>query len=305
MDQAQLEQSLNVIKSKPVDPLMQLSEAEIARAVNIKASVEQDDRIQNRSDFEYVQYALTNLNETVEQVLERVYLVQCFRQEYRLNDTPEEGAEFLRKWSLMCPGLILAVDHLPIHKNYTVTIDMSKLLPKEQIKTDEDLRVYMAGHYYYWNSLYPNFMAIRQGWTWVVECEGTTMASLDPELIEKSGHHLFKSYPKNEKSIFVLNTSTTINIWWSLFKRFVPADQRAKYHLGYQIEGFEGRRIDGLYKMPTEEAGRQRMISHVHEFLTLRKKNEAEFSLVGAALQIMTPEEVHQVIANQNDRMAD
>ncbi|CAB9498172.1 expressed unknown protein [Seminavis robusta] len=302
MDREQLEHSLNVIKAKPVDPLMQLTEVEIARAVNIKASVEQDDRIQNLSDFEYVQYALTNINETVEQVLERVYLMQCFRQEYRINDTPKEGAKLFHEFSLMCPGHMLAVDHLPFQQNYTKTMDMAKLLPKEQIRTDEDLRVYMAGHYYHWNSMYPNFMAIRLGFTLVCECEGTTMASFDSELFEKSGHHLFKSYPQNTKNVFVLNPSTTINFWWALFKRFLRDDQKGKYHLGYQIPGFEGRRIDGLYKMPTEEAGRQRMISHVHEFLTLRKKNEADFSLLGAALQVMTLDEVHQVITNQNDQ---
>ncbi|CAB9519162.1 expressed unknown protein [Seminavis robusta] len=303
MDREQLEQSLNVIKAKPIDPLMQLTREEIARAINVMANVEQDERIQNRSDFEYVQYALTNLNETVEQVLERVYLMQCFRQEYKINNTPEEGANFLHNFSIMCPGLLLGVDHLPLQESYSVAIDIAKLLPKEQIRTDEDLRVYMAGHYYYWTSLYPNFMAIRQGFTMVCECEGTTMASFDPELFEKSGHHLFKSYPKKEKNVFVLNTSTVINMWWALFKRFLRADQRGKYHLGYQVPGYEGRRIDGLYKMPTEEAGRQRMVSHVHEFLTLRKKNEIEFCLLEAALQVMTLEEVHRVVTNQNDQM--
>ncbi|CAB9519164.1 expressed unknown protein [Seminavis robusta] len=303
MDPEQLEQSLNVIKSKPIDPLMQLTEMEIARAVIIKASVERDNRLQNRSDFEYVQYALTNLNETVDQVLERVYLMQCFRQEYRINDTPEDGVEFIHKLSLMCPGLLLAVDPLPFQHNYTAAVDMAKFLPEEQIRTDEDLRVYMGGTYYQWNSLYPNFMAIRQGWTMVCECEGTTMASLDPELIEKLGHHLFKSYPKNQKNVFLLNTPTAINMWWALFKKFVPYDQKGKYHLGQQIEGFEGHRIDGLYKTPTEEAGRQKMISHVHEFLTIRKKNEADFCLMEAALQILTLEEVHLVIANQKAQM--
>ncbi|CAB9504841.1 expressed unknown protein [Seminavis robusta] len=299
MDREEVAQSLNVIKSKPVDPLMLLSEQELARAVDIKASVEADARLQNRSDFEYVQYALTaELEESLEQVLERIYLMQCFRQEYKIHDNAKEGAEVVHKLSLLCPGVWLAVEHVSQQQNYMLVLDFAKLLPKEQIKTDDDLRTYLAALYYLQNSVLPNFVAIREGWTIMCECEGAGFGSFDAEFFDKIMHHLFKAYPKNQKDVFILNSPSVVSLWWGLWKRILTKEQQERHHLGHQIQGFEGRRIDELYKIPTAEDGRQRMINNVYQYLQLRKRKEAEFSLIEAAVRAMTPDEVHHVIAN-------
>ena len=76
------------------DPTMRITRTERERALEIKEAVEADHRLTNLSDFEYAQYALSTGEESLERIRERVYIIQCFRDEYRLGDTIEEGILF-------------------------------------------------------------------------------------------------------------------------------------------------------------------------------------------------------------------
>ena len=49
--------------------------------------------------------------------------------------------------------------------------------------------------------------------------------------------------------------------------------------MDHKIEGYEGRRLDVLYKQPTQEAAHQKMILKVFGLLQQRQQNESSFSL--------------------------
>ena len=261
-----------------MDTTMQLSIAEINRALEIKRAVEADDRVVPISDFSYVQYALTSGEESIECICERVYLMQCFREEYRIHDTVNEGVDLILAATVNHPGYLLAVEHLVSTQNYARILDLAAFYPSS-VKTDENLRVVMGYNYYVWQAVFPNFQAIRNGMTTIVECMDTTFDNFDHDVLEKLMVHLYKPYPKNQLEFFFVNSPTVVNIIWGLMKRTVPFRERRKYILGHHVPGFEGRRIDALYKLPNEDVARVRLLNSVLFLLRLREKNEVSFSL--------------------------
>ena len=75
-----------VDKREEEDKVLQLRRTELERALAIKQAVEQDMRIHHKSitDFDYVQWSLTTGEDSLEVVVEKVYLMQCFRDEYKI-----------------------------------------------------------------------------------------------------------------------------------------------------------------------------------------------------------------------------
>lgn len=85
--------------------------------------------------------------------------------------------------------------------------------------------------------------------------------------------------PNKPKEVFFSNPPSTICFLFGLFKRyFLDRDTRTA-QLGVCVPGLEGQRLDLLYKMPTEEVARQRMLLNARQLLTLRYYNERTFAL--------------------------
>ncbi|CAB9515744.1 expressed unknown protein [Seminavis robusta] len=254
---------------------MLLTEEERNRALEIKAAVEADDRIRNLSDFEYVHYALTRKSpeETMESLTHRVYMMQCFREEYRIQDTFEEGLELIHQYTQQQPGLVIDVQLLASSYNYLSVEDFAKFNPRA-VKTHEDYRIFTGGSFYMLQARQPNFAAIREGMPSMVECEGASFANFDSHVTERYQHEFFLHYPYKMKEVFLLNSPTVVNVFFALIKRFLSEETAKAFHLGHQVEGLEGQRIDTFYNTPTRN-----MIRKVLEALQIRYKNQEEFSL--------------------------
>ncbi|CAB9509163.1 expressed unknown protein [Seminavis robusta] len=264
---------------------MKLSPEEKARAIGIRAAIREDGRLKDSkiSDFLCVQYALTaKPEECLERICDKAFLLQSFRKEYKICGSVEEGIELVNQYSLQHPGNWLATEYIPFQKNYLVVQDLATFLPSEQVKTDEHKRIFLGAVYYQWNSQFPDFQAIREGFSQLIECEGTNCSFLDPELTEIAFEHFFKGYPLKPREVVFLNAPGIVNVWCGLWKRFLPTHEHNKYHLGLQLEGMEGRRIDVLYKCPNEEEARQRMVRNTGRFLRLRHRNEERFHLASS-----------------------
>lgn len=263
------------------DPTMQLLPEEKERALEIKAAVEVDQRVQNLTDYEYVQYALTTTGDALENVRERVYRMQAVREEYGITDDATQGVQLYHQMTMQHPGMFLAVDYLPQSDNFIIVLDYAAFVPP---KTDEEYRIFMAGFYYLHQATNSNFRAIRVGVSCLVECSGAEYRNLDLGFFEKFAMQSFGLYPMNVLEEFYLNSESTITLALSIMKRFLPQRIQKKIHLGHRIEGLEGTRIDVLYKTPTEEAARERMVLEVLKLLTLRYQHQKNFSLSEARL---------------------
>lgn len=260
------------------DPTMYLSPAEEARALEIKEAVEADHRLASLSDFEYVHWALTTVGESMECVLDRVFRMQCFCGEYKLSDTLEEGIILFFQHTKAHPGHMLAMEYLPSSENYIAISDYAAFYPGS-IKTDEQFRIFMGGNFYQLQAQQPNFRAIRNGVSLMVECQDSSFENLDAGLQERYMVELFATYPQKLKEWFWVNSATVANMTCALWRRFLRPNMKDKFIMGHQIPGLDSRRLDTIYCVPTPEAANERMMLKALKFLALRYQNQKKFRL--------------------------
>lgn len=260
------------------DPTMHLSPAEQARALEIKEAVEADHRLASLSDFECVQWALTTVGESTESVLERVFRMQCFRGEYKLSDTLEEGIVLFFQHTKTHPGHMLAMEYLPSSENYIAVSDYAAFYPAS-IKTDEQYRIFMGANFYQLQAQQPNFRAIRNGVSLMVECQDSSFENLDVGLQERYMVELFASYPQKLKEWFWVNSATVANMTCALWRRFLRPNMKDKFFMGHQIPGIEEQRLDDIYCVPNPAESNERMMLKALKFLALRYQNQKKFRL--------------------------
>jgi CRAL/TRIO domain len=257
------------------DPVtMLLSAQELRMAHDIKRAVEADAELTNLTDFEYVQYALTHPtindgNIPISQILQFVAKMQAFREEYDIHESVEEGEACVAELSLLLPGLFLGIHYLPSSGNCISINDWAAFYPAA-IKTREQYASYFRGSYYRFQCMNPTFLAIREGMSSLFECDGVKSQNFDFRLFEQTYAELYQSYPKRYKEVFFVNSPSVVNMAYGLWKRYMSKNMKETFHLGFQINGLEGYRIDSLFKTPTEEQGRLLMIKRVKELLTVR-----------------------------------
>lgn len=273
-----------------------LTQDELERALELKSAAEKETSLENLSDFEYVQYAIahpTAEGTSVETLLQHMHAMQCFRQEYKITDTAQEGLDLYQESTLQHPGLFLAVEYLSDSGNFITIDDWAGFFPA-QIRSNKNRRILMASLYYRYQVVCATFLAIRQGIAAMAECEGCGFHNLDANFHEAVMYELFQCYPKRHKEILFLNSPTVINVAHSLWKKYMTQDMKNAFRLGYQIQGMEGRRIDELFKMPTPEAARQTMLSNVKSFLELRYDNQKNFVLPATADDVVRQQQQEQ-----------
>lgn len=268
-----------------IDPAMMLSQGEKNRALQIKTAVEEDNQLQNLTDFDYVQYALACRGESLEQIRERVYLQQAFKQEYNLTDDADQGIQIYQQFLVQQPYFMLVIEYLPSTLNYISICDLAELFPS-RIQTQEQYRVVLGGFFYKYQCMNTDFQAIRTGISSLVECKDASFDNLSSAFLDKLGAELLRHYPYNTKEVMFVNSATVANMIYGLFKRILPARLTEKFQLGHTVDGMEmgGQRIDGLYKTPTPELAQQRMLGKVLQYLTKRYHHRDTFSLANATV---------------------
>ena len=259
---------------------MNLSQEEIDRALEIKVAICSDPNLNNLTDYEYVQYALSlpASEEPISTVLEYAYAMQSFREEYRIQDTLEEGVELFREHLNQHPGFFLAVEYVPNPGNF-IAIDDVVAFDPAVLCGYKERRIGMGGFYYKFQCVSSTFQAIRSGVAIMVECDGCGMKNFDARVNEQFMVEFFRCYPKRHKEVLFLNSPTIINMAYSLWKKYMNNNMKDAFRLGYQIEGMEGQRIDSLFKTPSPEIARQHMLQKVEQYLKLRYHNQKNFSL--------------------------
>lgn len=191
-----------------ISSAMKLRDHEVDRARTIKLAVDKDERLRPLSDFEYVQWALTlNSDAPMEEICQRVYMMQCFKEAYALEDTVEEAAHILTQFSIqMQPGALLSFDYLPASQNYCLVNDVAHFFPA-RIQTDEDFRIYLGFNFYMFQAGFPTFAAQRAGLTVILECMDATIEdNFDHRQQERFMEEFMMYYPKRDKEYYFINS---------------------------------------------------------------------------------------------------
>ena len=111
-------------------------------------------------------------------------------------------------------------------------------------------------------------------------------------------NELFNYYPFKHKESLWLRTPTVANIVYGCLKPFMSTELKSNFHLGCQLDGYEGR-IDKLFQMPTPEIAQQNMLERMAGYLQARIDNQNNYVLPPIAAGIRDAIAVAG-LANQN-----
>jgi hypothetical protein len=255
---------------------MFLSAGETRRALAIKQAAAAREHLKPLTDFEYAQFALATMDEPLEAVLQRIEMLQAFREEYHVLDTAEEGIRLINQMTLDHPGFLLAIEYIPTSGNYHSILDLEGFNPS-RIKTPDQFRRFVVALYYQFQSKHSEFWSARAGTSIIAECMGVTTDQFDDVPLSRIFHELYQWYPQKQKNIFILNSNSAVNLSISLWRRHMTPTLTSSIQLGCQIPGLESRKIDILYKIPTPAIARQTLLEDTKKLLETRYHHERKF----------------------------
>jgi hypothetical protein len=149
---------------------MQLSARERALAIGIKEAIASTAEMDPVSDFMCAQLALIDGDDT-EAALQRVYHLQCLKEEYGIFDTVQDGKAILVEYVEMMPKTLLCFTYCKDTGQYIMMYDNTKF-DGSRMTSEKHVRIWMGAMYYTLQTLCPDFEAIRCGSTLVFENEG-------------------------------------------------------------------------------------------------------------------------------------
>lgn len=159
------------------------------------------------TDYEIAQLAVVTLGlEDLDSVLERVFQLQCFREEYRLDDSAEEGVELMQYLiQEQQPGHILAFDRAPDNQSFVGVFDFAANKPSA-VDLPNDWRIYLGAYYYLLSAACANLTATREGFVTIIECDGMSYQTFSHKMQQRWAQELGMHYPVQDKESLWLNT---------------------------------------------------------------------------------------------------
>ena len=251
---------------------LKLTKQEHDHAIVIKEMIESMPDLDNLSDLMYAQLAIV-CKDNVEDAIERCYGMQEFREEYKIVDTYQQGALYLKRILELFPEQFLSFSYSDEEGKYVFVHDVEKF-DTSAFTTAELADDWLRMMYYTHLLFYPDVEAIRKGIIIVIDCEGMTMR----RGFLKHSKYLFDQflayYPHGGQAR-LFNTGTIMNTFACILRKFLPPDSRDQFIVGYQYEGGMG----SGFLSPTVEVANQRVLSRMQQCLKARYDNEKLFSL--------------------------
>ncbi|CAB9517329.1 expressed unknown protein [Seminavis robusta] len=284
VDNQDIDDRANVLNQPQMHPLgpsdagrMELSQDERRWARTVKEAIEKDSEITNLSDFWYVQLALIEKGQDIDNVLDRARHLQAFRQEYGITETTSRGCFFVREFIKLLPGFSLSFSFNYATGHYVKVIDVAKFYNAKLLSTPGAVETWLAAIYYLQNGLNPDFCAIRNGAFLLMECDGFDWkTNLNLRLFTKLFQEMASAYPMLWHSVNCFNSGVCLNVLMSMVKRISPPEFHRNYEFGCATEL---GRLDTLYLTPNMEVANRRILGKLTVALERRYANEAAFSL--------------------------
>ena len=254
------------------EKLFRLSDEERHWALEIKAAVEESPDLENLSDLQYVQFAISGGGGNLERSLELLRGLQAFREEYRIHDTLEEGMAMITDFTQKNPDGLLSVAYDEEKENYGLIYDRTRLF---NLLAKDDWRPHLGAVFYLFNCFCPDPHSMRQGIFLIAECEGMQSSGNIVSITQKMWYHLLAHYPFKVGSAKFFHTNLVANVSYAMIKPFMSRSITEKIEMGCQF----GVNLSSLYLLPTREIALQKLLHRVEDFLRRRYENQATFRL--------------------------
>jgi hypothetical protein len=258
----------------PGDPdRMKLTREEYENAITIKELVEGLPDLDNLSDLMYVQYAIVCKDDT-EDVINRCYALQAFKEEYKILDSYEQGCRYLDFVLKLFPRLYLSFGFdAQQDGSYMVVQDMEKFDPKAFTTPDMEDDC-MRAMYYFYPMLAPDIESIRKGHVVVTECLGMGMRKDVLKYFTTFFSICCSHYPQVAHS-HCFHTGTMLNVAVSILRKILPENMRGDFQVGFMSDDH----LADVLLVPTVEAANERVLKKMKEVLRRRYDIEASFRL--------------------------
>jgi hypothetical protein len=136
----------------------------------MKQAIAANPEVNDVSDFMCAQLALIDGDDT-EGAIERIRQLQCFREEYGILDTAEDGRRCFGEYIQLFPKLHLSFTFHCEGGSYVMIFDNAEF-DAGCLRTPEQFRSWLGGSYYTCATFCPDFESIRTGAVLVAECQG-------------------------------------------------------------------------------------------------------------------------------------
>ena len=271
---------------------MVLYDHEIRWAYQIKEGIAANQLLKPISDMEVAQFAICTCADpfagvdaagtTLEEVLDRVYKLQCFREQYGFDHQylgVEEGCQLLGAYlQQQQPGHLVTIDYLPSQGHYMIVWDRAAFHPS-RVRQETDWKLYQGATYAIFLILNSHLRATRSGVEVILECDGMGVKNYDSAFEERRVNELFSYYPFVNKEFHFLNTPTVAILLYQVVKPFLNKQFQKTVKLDAKLEGYEGQRIDTLYNVPTFEYAQHRLLQRLEGYLRERLYHQKHYRL--------------------------
>ena len=208
---------------------MVATETELKWAVAIKQAAEADAEIDASpmSDFEFVQHAIV-AKDKVPSALLRIKKLQRFKSRYGIvrDGSYEEACSDIRRFmEFFDNGFHLSLASTEKHVN-VVYADYSKFDAK-RLKAEEGFNIVLRGFFYLMQAAQPNFVAIREGFTFLADCQDFGWRNFSRQLEERAAQLYSHTYPVHIMHMVFLRAPAVFRFIYNLI-RFVLSRKTRK-----------------------------------------------------------------------------
>ncbi|CAB9513272.1 expressed unknown protein [Seminavis robusta] len=256
---------------------MEITDQERQWACTIKTAIESCPDLDKLSDFEYCQFAIVD-QDNVEGAVDRATSLQGLCQEYDIYNSLEDAMTRLDQFVKLLPEMFLSFTSNHRSGGYAIVTDM-KGYDQKALKTEKGWKTHIAGLYYLFHALNPDFHSIRHGITIVQECEGySILANVDFKTARTTSAEFYSVYPFNTHELKYYHTNMFFNMTMSSCKAVLPKSVSSKFHVGCF---FPPGRLDRFYNIPDPQTAMERTIMRMQHRSSVRRRyeNGAQFQL--------------------------
>ncbi|CAB9505723.1 expressed unknown protein [Seminavis robusta] len=247
----------------------------IERRVLVDDILEEDTQSDGEHEDEIEDVAQAAADDHADLVASLAAAGDGFRQEYDVRNTVDEGVSALRKFVHLMPLHFLGFSLNPASGGYVYIGDM-KFFDQHILKTPNGWRTNMTGNYYLFHAMSPDFLSIRTGISWILECDGFSLSNMDYTTARRLCTDIYSFYPVVVQQLKYYHCSIFFNILLSSTKAFLPKSVKSKFRVGCV---FPSGRLDGLCLVPDLQTAMERIIQQMQEGVRRRYAMEAAFRL--------------------------
>lgn len=242
------------------------------------------------SDMEYAQHALASEG-NIDQALRRIEHMQWCKEEYKIDDTPEQGRQCMMELMRAHPGFFLQLDIDFDTGEGIVATDVGAYYPSRSLKCsptdrvmEQNWKIHIKGQYYLLRCLNPSLQSIREGFFILWEASTMGHANFDSTYSKRLHEEMRHHYPTQYKKCMIYNPSAEAHVLFAMAKvAGMPSKLPMVVEFGCQVHLTDPSRpkmtLRELYLQPNLEETTNRMLMRAHELLTSRSENERTFRL--------------------------